>query len=201
MSRFTDIVALTQSAPSGSVIMFHACAHNPTGVDPTPEQWKEIATVVREKSHFSFFDMAYQGFASGDCVRDRQAVELFLGQGLPMALSQSYAKNMGMYGQRIGALSVVCDNANEAVRVKSQIQGISRAMYSNPPCHGAYLVSEILSDAALKEQWYALPWVYFDCMVAETPSLNSAYHHSHFQCLLYSKPFFDLVSIEDESSV
>lgn len=94
-----------------------------------------------------------QGFASGDCVKDGQAIQIFLKAGLPMALSQSYAKNMGMYGQRIGALSIVCENAQEAQNVESQLKAVARAMYSNPPCHGAYLVHEILSDPALKAQW------------------------------------------------
>lgn len=96
-----------------------------------------------------------QGFASGDCERDGAAIQRFLEKGLAMALSQSYAKNMGMYGQRSGALSIVCADPKEAAAVESQVKAVARAMYSNPPCHGAYLVHEILSDAKLKQQWCA----------------------------------------------
>lgn len=96
-----------------------------------------------------------QGFASGDCERDGAAIQRFLSKGIPMALSQSYAKNMGMYGQRTGAFSIVCDNEKEAAAVESQVKAVARAMYSNPPCHGAYLVHEILSDPQLKAQWCA----------------------------------------------
>lgn len=103
-----------------------------------------------------------QGFASGDCERDGMAVKMFLDKGLPMALSQSYAKNMGMYGQRIGALSIVCDNAKEAAAVESQLKAVKRATYSNPPLHGAYLVHEILSNPDLKKLWYeASPYPIF----------------------------------------
>lgn len=98
-----------------------------------------------------------QGFASGDCERDGAAIKMFLARGMQVALSQSYAKNMGMYGQRIGAFSIVCDNPTEAAAVESQIKAVARAMYSNPPCHGAYLVHEILSNDDLKQQWCAGP--------------------------------------------
>jgi aspartate aminotransferase len=94
-----------------------------------------------------------QGFATGDCEQDGAAVLRFVKAGVQIALSQSYAKNMGMYGQRCGAFSIVCDNQKEAVAVESQIKAIARAMYSNPPIHGALLVHEILSDHQLKQQW------------------------------------------------
>lgn len=88
-----------RAAPAGSVFLLHACAHNPTGVDPTVEQWKEISKLMLEKGHFPFFDMAYQGFASGDCERDAAAIRIFLADGHRLGVSQSYAKNMGLYGQ------------------------------------------------------------------------------------------------------
>ena len=90
------------AAPSGSFFLLHACAHNPTGVDPTAAQWTEISKLMKAKGHFPFFDMAYQGFASGDCVKDSQAISIFLDDGHMVGCSQSYAKNMGLYGQRIG---------------------------------------------------------------------------------------------------
>ncbi|CAJ0575485.1 unnamed protein product, partial [Mesorhabditis spiculigera] len=144
-----DIAAI----PKGSVILLHACAHNPTGVDPTKEQWKKISEVCKKNGLFVFFDMAYQGFASGDVDGDAFAVRYFIEQGHNIVLSQSFAKNMGLYGERIGAFSVVCDSKDEADRVMSQLKILIRPMYSNPPVHGARLVSRILNDPALHKEW------------------------------------------------
>jgi len=150
---FSGLMEDLKNAPAGSFFLLHACAHNPTGVDPTAEQWREISALMKTKEHFAFFDMAYQGFASGDCERDAQAIRIFLEDGHQIGCAQSFAKNMGLYGQRIGCLSLVCDNETQAATVKTQIQQISRPMYSNPPVHGALLVSTILSDPTLKELW------------------------------------------------
>ncbi|PNG99580.1 Aspartate aminotransferase, mitochondrial, partial [Tetrabaena socialis] len=98
---------------------------------------------------------AAQGFASGDCERDAQSIRIFLADGHRLAVSQSYAKNMGLYGQRVGCLSVVCDNPRDASAVESQLKNIARPMYSNPPLHGALLVTKILQDPQLKQQWYS----------------------------------------------
>lgn len=151
---FDGLMEDLKAAPNGSLVLLHACAHNPTGVDPTIEQWKQISKLFKEKDHFPLFDMAYQGFASGDCTRDAASIRIFLEDGHRLATSQSYAKNMGLYGQRAGAFSIVCDNANEAAAVESQMKAIARAMYSNPPMHGAMIVKTILEDPALKAQWY-----------------------------------------------
>ncbi|CAD6184410.1 unnamed protein product [Caenorhabditis auriculariae] len=139
--------------PEGSVILLHACAHNPTGVDPTKEQWKKISEVVKKRGLFVFFDMAYQGFASGDVDRDAFAVRYFLKEGHDMVLAQSFAKNMGLYGERVGAFSVVCADEDEAARVASQVKILIRPLYSNPPIHGARIAARILSDADLHKQW------------------------------------------------
>ncbi|KAJ8438195.1 hypothetical protein Cgig2_001913 [Carnegiea gigantea] len=139
-SRGLDFSAMMddiKNAPKGSFFLLHACAHNPTG----------------EKGHFPFFDMAYQGFASGDPERDAKAIRIFLQDGHLLGISQSFAKNMGLYGQRVGCLSVLCDNEKQAVAVKSRLQQIARPMYSNPPVHGSLLVSIILSDPDLKKLW------------------------------------------------
>lgn len=151
---FKGLMEDVKKAPNGSVFLLHACAHNPTGVDPSPENWKEISAFFKEKGHFALFDMAYQGFASGDTERDAQAIRIFLNDGHQIACAQSFAKNMGLYGQRVGCLSVVCDDPQQAVAVKSQLQLIARPMYSNPPLHGALLVSTILEDPELKSLWY-----------------------------------------------
>jgi len=139
--------------PSGGLIMLHACAHNPTGVDPKPEQWKELSKLIKEKNIFPFFDMAYQGFASGDVDYDAFAVRQFVDDGHTVALSQSYAKNMGLYGERVGAFTIVCSSKEEADRVMSQVKILIRPLYSNPPINGARLVQTILSNPELKEQW------------------------------------------------
>ncbi|KAG4074950.1 hypothetical protein HA402_009375 [Bradysia odoriphaga] len=139
--------------PPKSIILLHACAHNPTGVDPKPEQWAELSELVKKRNLFPFFDMAYQGFASGDCVKDAFAVRLFAKEGHHLALCQSYAKNMGLYGERSGAFSLLLGDKDEADRCLSQMKILIRPMYSNPPIHGAHIVREILSDKSLRSEW------------------------------------------------
>jgi len=142
-----------RNIPENSIILLHACAHNPTGVDPRPEQWAELSKVIKQKKLFPFFDMAYQGFASGDIDRDAAAVRLFLKDGHQIALAQSFAKNMGLYGERVGAFSLVCGTKEEAEKNMSQLKILIRPMYSNPPIHGARIAAEILNDATLRSQW------------------------------------------------
>ncbi|WVQ72735.1 hypothetical protein IAR50_002295 [Cryptococcus sp. DSM 104548] len=150
---FEGMKADIEKAPDGSIILLHACAHNPTGIDPTEAQWKELSTLLKSKNHFPFFDMAYQGFASGDTLRDAFAVRYFVEQGHQILLCQSFAKNMGLYGERVGAISFVCESEEERKRVDSQLKIIIRPLYSNPPVHGARLVSTILSDPTLNAEW------------------------------------------------
>ncbi|KAF8642342.1 hypothetical protein AX16_009611 [Volvariella volvacea WC 439] len=150
---FEGLKADLLAAPEHSVVLLHACAHNPTGVDPTLEQWAQISEIVKERKLFPFFDMAYQGFASGDTTRDAAAVRHFVSEGHQIALSQSFAKNMGLYGERVGAFSLVTKDAEEKARVDSQLKIVIRPMYSNPPSHGARIANTILSDKALYAQW------------------------------------------------
>ncbi|KAF2787800.1 mitochondrial aspartate aminotransferas-like protein [Melanomma pulvis-pyrius CBS 109.77] len=150
---FDGMLADIKALPKGSIVLLHACAHNPTGVDPTEEQWLKIAEVVKEGDHFPFFDMAYQGFASGDTDKDAFALRHFIKEGLRPVLAQSFAKNMGLYGERVGAFSVVCESAEEKKRVDSQVKILVRPLYSNPPVHGARIASVILNDPALNKQW------------------------------------------------
>ena len=140
-------------APAGSVIVLHACAHNPTGVDPTPAQWEQIADFLASRDLTVYFDSAYQGFATGDIDADAYAIRLFIRRGFQCFVSQSFAKNTGMYGERIGALHIVCADVETAERVLSQVKVFVRASYSNPAKHGALVVARILSDPALKESW------------------------------------------------
>jgi len=141
------------AVPDGSAVMLHACAHNPTGVDPTPEQWVQLSAALKGRSLALFFDSAYQGFASGDAEADAFSVRQFVTDGHSFALAQSFAKNFGLYGERVGLLSLVCADADEAARVDSQLKLVIRPMYSNPPIHGARIVSAVLSDPALEAQW------------------------------------------------
>ncbi|TVY13440.1 Aspartate aminotransferase [Lachnellula arida] len=150
---FEGMVADIKAAPKNSIFLLHACAHNPTGIDPTVEQWKEISDAVKAGEHYAFFDMAYQGFASGDTDKDAYPVRLFVEQGHNPCLAQSFAKNMGLYGERAGAFSIVCADAEEKKRVDSQVKILVRPLYSNPPVHGARIAAEILNDKALNKQW------------------------------------------------
>ncbi|KAG0563326.1 hypothetical protein M758_8G021200 [Ceratodon purpureus] len=142
-----------KAAPDGAVILLHACAHNPTGVDPTEEQWEGIRKVIRSKQQLPFFDCAYQGFASGSLDKDAYAVRTFVADGGECFIAQSYAKNMGLYGERVGALSVVCKSAPVASRVDSQLKMVIRPMYSSPPAHGAAIAATILADGRLFQEW------------------------------------------------
>jgi len=139
--------------PEGSVILLHACAHNPTGVDPSLEQWKEMSAVIKQRNLLPYFDMAYQGFASGDVDKDAAALRYFVDEGHTVLLAQSFAKNMGLYGERAGAFTVCCSSQEEAARVESQCKILIRPMYSNPPRHGARLAAEILTNPGLKAEW------------------------------------------------
>lgn len=150
---FNGAIEDISKIPKGSLIMLHACAHNPTGVDPKAEQWDEMSKVIKERELLPFFDMAYQGFASGDVAKDAYAVRKFLADGHKICLSQSFSKNMGLYGERAGAFSIVCSDKDEAARVMSQVKILIRPLYSNPPLHGARIVSTILSNPELNSIW------------------------------------------------
>jgi len=144
---------LFQKIPEKSIVLLHACAHNPTGVDPTLEQWREISALVKKRNLYPFIDMAYQGFATGDIDRDAQAVRTFEADGHDFCLAQSFAKNMGLYGERAGAFTVLCSDEEEAARVMSQVKILIRGLYSNPPVHGARIAAEILNNEDLRAQW------------------------------------------------
>lgn len=150
---FDGMISDLRSGPTGKCVLLHACAHNPTGCDPTPDQWSAISDVMKERGHYAFFDAAYQGFASGDAEADAMAVRMFRERGHEMALVQSFSKNFGLYGERVGCLSVVCKDEEEKGRVLSRMKTVVRPMYSNPPVHGARIVSEVLGDEGLTEQW------------------------------------------------
>lgn len=151
------MTATLKSAPEHSIILLHACAHNPTGVDPTKEQWKEIATIIKEKKHFPFFDCAYQGFASGDLAKDAWAVRYFVEQGFELCVAQSFAKNFGLYGERAGCFHFVtspgADAESTIKRIASQLAILQRSEISNPPAYGARIASTVLNNPTLFAEW------------------------------------------------
>ncbi|CAF4897112.1 unnamed protein product [Pieris macdunnoughi] len=150
---FDGMIEDLKNAPENSVILLHACAHNPTGIDPTHEQWIKIADVMEERKLFPFFDSAYQGFASGDLDSDAWAVRYFVKRGFELVCAQSYAKNFGLYNERVGNLSVVVNDPKLIPAMKSQLTWVVRGMYSNPPAHGARVVANVLADKKLFDEW------------------------------------------------
>jgi len=142
-----------EAAPEGSVIMLHAAAHNPTGVDPTQEQWDTIMEVCKRKKHTCWFDNAYQGYATGCLDKDGYATRNFAENGIPLFVSQSFAKNFGLYGERAGTFSITCGSSDIVTNVLSQLDVIIRNLYSNPPKHGANIVKLVLSTPELEKEW------------------------------------------------
>lgn len=157
MFDFDGMITALKNAPKGSIIVLHACAHNPTGVDPTQEQWKAIADVMSGNSLFPFFDSAYQGFASGSLTQDNFAVRHFVEKGFDLVVAQSFAKNLGLYGQRAGAFHFVASPGSEArsisTRVASQLSILQRSEISSPPIYGAQIASIVLNDTQLFAEW------------------------------------------------
>jgi aspartate aminotransferase len=141
-------------AEEGTIVLLHVCAHNPTGMDPSNSEWDKILKVVQDRKLFPFFDMAYQGFSSGDLDRDAYSLRKFADTGMNLCLAQSYAKNFGLYSQRIGCFSLITDSKEEAISSESQIKFIARSQYSTPPKTGALIVDIILSDPVLRNEWY-----------------------------------------------
>jgi len=150
---FDGCIAAMNQIPEGDAVLVHSCAQNPTGVDPTPDQWKQIVEVCKTRKLIPVIDNAYQGYASGDLAKDGAAQVLFEESGLEYFLAQSFAKNFGMYGERIGYIHVKCNSKEVAAAVLSQVKILVRQAYSSPPRHGAAVVYKVLSTPALKEQW------------------------------------------------
>jgi aromatic-amino-acid transaminase len=141
-----------KAIPAGSIVVLHACCHNPTGVDLNKDQWGSVLEIVRSRGLIPFLDLAYQGFAEG-IEQDAHAARLFASAMTPVFLSSSFSKSFSVYGERVGALSVVAASAEEAARVLSNLKRVVRANYSNPPTHGSQIVATILGNAQLKSLW------------------------------------------------
>ena len=150
--RFGAMLAALRAAPAGTVVVMHACCHNPTGCDISPAQWEQVAAACAAGGLVPFLDMAYQGFGKG-ITEDGAAVQCFLATGMQFFVSTSFSKSFSLYGERVGALSVVCGSKEEAGRVLSQLKVVIRTNYSNPPTFGAHLVAAVLTTPALRTMW------------------------------------------------
>jgi aromatic-amino-acid transaminase len=150
--NFDGMLASLQSMPAGSIVLLHACCHNPTGADLTDQQWAQVIQVASERGLVPFLDMAYQGFGDG-INEDGKVVGLFAAAGGPLFVSNSFSKSFSLYGERVGALSIVAANAEEAARLMSQLKRVIRTNYSNPPMHGGQVVAMALATPELRKLW------------------------------------------------
>ena len=150
--NFEGLIASLDAATSGTVVVLHACCHNPTGYDLTPEQWDKVIIAIKAKQLTPFIDMAYQGFGHG-IAEDGAVIQKFVGAQINFLVSTSFSKSFSLYGERVGALSVYCESSEEAARVLSQLKIVIRTNYSNPPTHGGAVVAAILNDKELRALW------------------------------------------------
>ncbi len=149
---FEGMVKALESFPAKTLVILHACCHNPTGADLTPEQWKKIISICQTRQLIPFLDIAYQGFATG-IEEDGAAVQLFADSGMSFFVSSSFSKSFSLYGERVGALSIVTQSKEESARVLSQLKRVIRTNYSNPPTHGAAIVAMVLNSPKLRQMW------------------------------------------------
>lgn len=149
---FEALLASLSQIPEGDVVLFHGCCHNPTGVDPTPEQWYQLAKLCSKQGFLPLFDFAYQGFGQ-NLTDDAQGLRTFLEYVPEMLIASSFSKNFGLYNERVGALTIVCDTAEQAETAFTQVKRCIRTNYSNPPSHGSAVVAEILNDPELYALW------------------------------------------------
>ena len=150
--NFEGMLADLKAAAPGTIVVLHACCHNPTGYDLDAAQWSQVVATVQARGLVPFLDMAYQGFAQG-IAEDGAVVGKFVAAGLQCFVATSFSKSFSLYGERVGALSVVCADPDEAARVLSQLKIVIRTNYSNPPTHGGAVVAKVLGDASLRAQW------------------------------------------------
>ncbi len=182
---FPAMIATLAELPRHAIVVMHGCCHNPTGVDLTPGQWQQVNAVAIERELIPFIDLAYQGFGEG-IIEDAFAVRAMADAGLTFLVANSFAKSMSFYGERCGALSVVCGSQEEAERVLGQLKLGVRTIYSSPPTHGAMVVTAVLTDATLRAQWEAeldamreriarMRTVLHDALAAAMPCRDFAY--------------------------
>jgi aromatic-amino-acid transaminase len=150
--NFDAMLACLNSAAAGTVVVLHACCHNPTGYDISAAQWEQVIAAVKARNLVAFLDMAYQGFGDG-IAEDGAVIAQFVAADIDFFVSTSFSKSFSLYGERVGALSVVCSSKDETARVLSQLKIAIRTNYSNPPTHGAQVVATVLTTPALRAQW------------------------------------------------
>lgn len=150
--NFAEMKAKLNALPAGSIVVLHACCHNPTGADLSEAQWRETIEAIRARGLVPFIDMAYQGFADG-IAEDALALNLFVASGLQFFVASSFSKSFSLYGERVGALSIVTGSKDESARVLSQLKRVIRTNYSNPPTHGGAIVAAVLDSPELRQMW------------------------------------------------
>ncbi|EGR0070600.1 amino acid aminotransferase [Vibrio vulnificus] len=151
---FAAMLADLEKASAGDVVLLHGCCHNPTGIDPTAQEWEALAKLVADKGLLPLFDFAYQGFAKG-VEEDAQGLRTFAKFNKEILVASSFSKNFGLYNERVGAFTLVAESQEIAETAFSQVKAIIRSIYSNPPAHGSAVVTHILNDAALRAEWKA----------------------------------------------
>ncbi|SUB21648.1 aspartate aminotransferase [Pasteurella bettyae] len=147
-----NLIADLEAANPGDVVLLHGCCHNPTGIDPTPEQWKTLAELSVKNGWLPLFDFAYQGLANG-LDEDATGLRIFAETHRELLIASSFSKNFGLYNERVGALTIIADDAETANKVLTQVKSIIRTIYSNPPSHGAKAVATVLADPTLRQEW------------------------------------------------
>ncbi|EFE1030817.1 aromatic amino acid transaminase [Escherichia coli] len=152
--RFNDLLATLKTLPARSIVLLHPCCHNPTGADLTNDQWDAVIEILKARELIPFLDIAYQGFGAG-MEEDAYAIRAIASAGLPALVSNSFSKIFSLYGERVGGLSVLCEDAEAAGRVLGQLKATVRRNYSSPPNFGAQVVAAVLNDEALKASWLA----------------------------------------------
>ncbi len=183
--KFDAMLATLRTLPARSVVLLHACCHNPTGVDLSAAQWAQLIPVLRERELLPYLDLAYQGFGDG-IVEDAHAVRALADAGLTFFIANSFSKSMSVYGERCGALSVVCPDAKQAANVLGQLKFTVRRNYSSPPIHGGQIVATVLTDPALRQSWerelgamreriLAMRHRLHDALIAKLPGRNFDY--------------------------
>jgi len=170
--RFDDMIDFFKNLNKNDVVLLHPCCHNPTGMDLTPEQWDIVLDVIKQHELIPFMDIAYQGFGE-DMDRDAYAIRKAVDIGLPRFVSNSFSKNLSLYGERVGGLSIVCSNVEQTERVFGQLNFLVRSIYSSPPSHGGHVVDIVMNDETLHQQWIGEVYAMRDRIKAMRHKLKS----------------------------
>ncbi len=199
--KFDEMLATFAQLPARSIVLLHPCCHNPTGSDLTDAQWNRVVEVIASRELIPFLDIAYQGFGAG-MEPDAYLIRALAGKGLPFLVANSFSKIFSLYGERVGGLSVVCEDAEAALRVQGQLKATVRRNYSSPPCHGARIVAGVLNDPELRSLWLAeveamrLRILAMRTMLVDT--LRHALPSHNFDHLLQQRGMFSYTGLSPE---